>query len=107
MEWKILIFCVIGGYILYYGVVILMDVMKKNDKSDSLGYEMVEMETDEQDVQNVEVEDYKRTEVIDNPLPNKKKNEGIGVSIGEITGQGMPVDEWKLYAKNLSANIEY
>ena len=107
MEWKVLIFWVFGGYVLYYGIVVLMDLMGNKDKGDDMGYELVEIETDEEEAQDVVVEDYTKTEVFDNPLPNKKKREGTGVSIGEITGQGMPFDEWKLYAKKLSSSIEY
>lgn len=114
MNWITLIIATSVIYLIYYAVVIGLDLMRSKKGGDSQGYEVIDMglDEDEEEAEEITVSNFEQESVYSNSskeftsseFEKEPKNE---VVLGEVESQGMPVDEFLLNAKNLSQGIEF
>ena len=68
---------------------------------------MVDMDLEEETPENIVVEDYKPIDEIDSSPKKKIKKQETEVSLGEVSGQGLPVDDFLNFAKSQVAGIQF
>ena len=108
MNWTTLIIATVICYVIYYGVVIGIDLLRNKNGAKDKGYQLVDMDLEEEAPENIVVEDYKPIEEMDSSSKKKiKKNLETEVSLGEISGQGLPVDDFLNFAKSQVADIQF
>jgi hypothetical protein len=107
MNWTTLFITTFICYVIYYGVVMGIDLLINKNGSQDKGYQMVDMDLEEEEPENILVEDYKPIDEIDSSPKKKIKNLETEVSLGELSGQGLPVDDFLNYAKSKVASIQF
>lgn len=104
MNWKDLTIGTLILYAAYYLVVIIIDTIKSKKIKKAEGYEVVQLDFDDDEAQTVYEENY---------FNDDDNDEGGGVGyekeefIVEKTYQALPVDEFLKNAKNIALGIEF
>ena len=107
MNWTTLIIATVICYVIYYGVVMGIDLLRNKNGAKDKGYQMVDMDLEEEAPKNIVVEDYKPIDEIDSSSKKKIKKSETEVSLGEVSGQGLPVDDFLNFAKSQVAGIQF
>ena len=107
MNWTTLIIATVICYVIYYGVVMGIDLLRNKNGAKDKGYQMVDMDLEEEAPENIVVEDYKPIDEIDSSSKKKIKKSETEVSLGEVSGQGLPVDDFLNFAKSQVAGIQF
>jgi hypothetical protein len=107
MNWTTLIIATVICYVIYYGVVMGIDLLRNKNGAKDKGYQMVDMDLEEEAPENIVVEDYKPIDEIDSSSKKKIKKSEPEVSLGEVSGQGLPVDDFLNFAKSQVAGIQF
>lgn len=117
MNWGTLTIAVAVIYIIYYAINIGIDLFRSNKKGKSEGYEVVEIDNDDEEEPKTISSDYLEENEDRKPAPKEyKKQEALDadasaknkdVDLGVVETQGLPVEEFLKKAKELSKGIEY
>lgn len=105
MNWTKLIIGTIVLYVIYYIIIIAMDLMKSKKSGSDTGYEVIDMDFEDEAPQNIEA-DYMTEPIIDQTSPRESKVE-TKIQMGEVERQGIPVDDFLKLAKEMSTGVEF
>lgn len=106
MNWTKLIIGTTIVYIIYYIIIIVMDLVRTKKGKENAGYEVINMEFEDEDAEVI------KTDVLEEPFADLPKSDKVeidsaNVELGEIEMQGLPVDDFVKAAKEMSSNVEF